>query len=106
MKIAMLDLIEQRRDRILELCRQYGVARLELFGSAATGRFNPRSSDLDFMVEFQPGSPLGPFRQYFDFLADLKSALGREVDLVEACAMKNPYFIKSANQTKVLLYAA
>jgi hypothetical protein len=82
------------------------VARLEVFGSAASGRFDPSASDLDFLVEFLPDSPMGPFHQYFDFLAELRDLLGREVDLVEAGAIKNPYFIRSVNQSRELLYAA
>jgi hypothetical protein len=106
MRWRVIDLIEQHRDGIADLCRRYGVARLELFGSAVNGEFRPASSDLDFLVEFQPESDLGPFGQYFDFLAELQSLFGREVDLVEASAMKNRYFIQSVNQSKVLLYAA
>jgi predicted nucleotidyltransferase len=102
----MIALLEQHRAALAELCRRYCVARLELFGSAATERFDPASSDLDFLVEFQPGYPQGPFRQYFDFLLDLQRLFGRKVDLVEAGAMKNPYFIQSANRNKVPLYAA
>jgi predicted nucleotidyltransferase len=99
-------LLEQHRARLDELCRQYRVARLDLFGSAATGGFDPATSDLDFLVEFHPDAPMGPFRQYIDFLLELKRLFGREVDLVETAAMKNPYFIRSANRNKIPLYAA
>jgi len=37
------------------LCRRYGVRKLELFGSATDGAFDPRTSDLDFLVDFDPG---------------------------------------------------
>ena len=30
-----------------ELCERYGVERLELFGSAARGKYDPAHSDLD-----------------------------------------------------------
>lgn len=102
----MTSLLEQNRGALHELCRHYCVARLEVFGSAVTGSFDPTRSDLDFLVEFQPDSPMGPFHQYFDFLAELKALFGREVDLVEAPAMKNPYFARSVNATRELLYAA
>ncbi len=102
----MISLLEQHREDIEALCRRYCVARLEVFGSAAVGPFDPSSSDLDFLVEFQTDSPMGPFHQYFDLLAELKNLLGREVDLVETSAMKNPYFIRSVNQSRELLYAA
>lgn len=102
----MIDLLIQHQDRIAELCRRYRVARLEVFGSAAGGEFDELRSDLDFIVDFQEGFPDGPFRQYFDFLAALKSLLKREVDLVETQAIRNPYFARAVNKTRRVLYAA
>ena len=46
----MVSAIAQYRDELEELCRRYHVRRLELFGSAASGEFNPEHSDLDFLV--------------------------------------------------------
>src|SRR4051794_32889922 len=43
--------------RVAALCRRFNVRRLDLFGSAATGRFDPGHSDLDLLVEFEPMSP-------------------------------------------------
>jgi len=88
------------------LCRRYRVARLDVFGSAAEGDFDETRSDLDFLVDFQDGYQDPPFGRYFDFLAALKSLLGREVDLVETRAIKNPYFAQAVNKTRKLLYAA
>ena len=48
----MIDLIAEHRAEIADLCRQYGVLRLDLFGSAATGAFNEETSDLDFVATF------------------------------------------------------
>ena len=48
----MIRELVQRRGQIEHLCRQYGVQRLEAFGSAATGAFRAGQSDLDFLVEF------------------------------------------------------
>jgi predicted nucleotidyltransferase len=42
--------IEERMNDLRALCKEFGVARLELFGSAATGAFDPLLSDLDFLV--------------------------------------------------------
>lgn len=41
----MITLIEDNKDAIVKLCKQYGVRRLALFGSAATGAFDPATSD-------------------------------------------------------------
>ncbi len=49
--------ISDNKDKLAELCRRYGVARLEVFGSAGRGTdFDPDSSDVDFLVEFDLGS--------------------------------------------------
>ena len=102
----MIDLLHQHQEHLAELCRRYRVAQLEVFGSAAVGTFDEQRSDLDFLVDFQEGFPDGPFHQYFDFLAALKSLFGREVDLVETQAIRNPYFAQSVSKTRRALYAA
>lgn len=44
--------VAERAAELTRLCQRYGVRRLDLFGSAATGRFRADDSDLDFVVEF------------------------------------------------------
>ena len=48
----MIALIAEKKDRIAEHCRRLNVKRLEVFGSAARGDFDPEKSDIDFLVEF------------------------------------------------------
>ena len=48
----MIPVIEQRKDAVAALCRRFGVLRLDLFGSGATGAFREADSDLDFVVVF------------------------------------------------------
>ncbi len=103
----MISLVESRIASLQQLCRQYGVGRLELFGSAATGTFDPARSDLDFLVEFLPGQELGPWlRHYFEFQAELARLFGRPVDLVLSAAVRNHYFRKELDRTRTVLYAA
>ncbi|MEK7358183.1 MAG: nucleotidyltransferase domain-containing protein, partial [Bdellovibrionota bacterium] len=79
----MFTATERERTAISELCTRYGVARLELFGSAAEDRFDAERSDLDFLVEFMPDHELGPWlRHYFDLKEGLEDLFGRSVDLV------------------------
>lgn len=85
---------------------RFGVRRLDLFGSAAVGPFDPAHSDLDFLVEFDAAPRLTPFEQYFGFKESLERLFGRAVDLVMAGAPQNPYFLKSLNESRRLLYAA
>ena len=103
----MIALIQQKRAPLADLCHRYHVSRLEVFGSAADGTFDPQRSDIDFLVEFLPDQYLGPWlAHYFDFQAALEKLLGRKVDLVMPSAMKNPYFIREVNRTRSPLYAA
>lgn len=103
----MNPLVEQHLDAIRALCREFGVARLELFGSAATSAFDPDRSDVDFIVEYPPDYEFGLWlTRYFELQERLESLLGRPVDLVMAGAMRKPRFIEAANETRRLLYAA
>lgn len=86
--------ILRHKDAIAELCRRFGVTRLEVFGSAARGEdFDPARSDVDLLVEFGPG-----VKRSFELLFSLQDAaatvFGRKVDLVEREAIldsTNPY---------------
>jgi predicted nucleotidyltransferase len=51
--------IDAKREEIQDLCRRYQVRRLELFGSAVSDRFDPETSDRDFLVEFERVPPSG-----------------------------------------------
>lgn len=102
----MIPEIQQHRQQIAALCREYGVLRLELFGSAAAGGYRPDSSDLDFLVEFDSQSSSGYADRYFGLLESLQDLFGRPVDLVVGSAIKNPYFRQSVDSDKALLYAA
>lgn len=82
------------------------MRRLELFGSAATGEFPRETSDLDFLVEFEPPLGCGYADRYFGLLEALEALFGRPVDLVVASAIKNPYFLEAIAKTRVVLYAA
>ena len=102
----MNSIIDRQQDEVAEICRRFDVARLEVFGSAVTGEFDEQRSDLDFLVEF--GSALtGPrFDAFFGLQRALAELFGRSIDLVEAGAPRNPYFIRRMNETRRLVYAA
>jgi uncharacterized protein len=102
----MLTLIEEHKPTIDRLCRRYSVNRLELFGSAATGEFDPAKSDLDFLVEFLPLSPTEEADAYFGLLHELEDVFSRKVDLVVAEAIRNPFFQRAVDSERTLLYAA
>ncbi len=99
-------LIEEKRDDLIRLCAKYRVLRLELFGSAFTSRFDPRTSDLDFLVEFLPLQPGKYADAYFGLLEALRELFQRNVDLVMTSAIRNRYFLESINRSRTVLYAA
>ena len=101
----MATIIDPQLAEVSALCRRYGVRKLELFGSATTGAFDPQTSDFDFLIDMDPeGDSL--FHRYFDLKEALEARFGREVDLVMVGALENPYFIESINKTRQTVYAA
>ena len=92
-------------EAIQHACRQYGVERLRVFGSVLTARFDPRTSDVDFLVTFQPGRE-NVFHDYFDLKFELERIIGRSVDLVMERSLKNPFVRASAFETAQDVYAA
>ncbi len=102
----MIALVDGQSEQLEALCRKHGVRILEVFGSAADGTFIPESSDLDFLVEFFPLNPGEHYDAYFGLMEGLESLFGRRVDLVESGAMRNPYFIKSVNESRRPVYEA
>lgn len=49
----MVDVLQDKREAIAELCAQYGVVRRDVFGSALRDDFRPGESDVDLLVEFR-----------------------------------------------------
>jgi predicted nucleotidyltransferase len=70
--------IRRKRKDILRLAKRYGVTEMRIFGSVARGEDIP-ASDIDFLVEMEPG------RSLFDLgglLMDLENLLGFKVDVL------------------------
>ena len=83
-----------------ELCRQYGISYLGLFGSYARGEATPES-DVDFLVKFKKESrPKGLFG-YADVGNKFADLLGKEIDLVETRLVREEFkpFIYSSLKT-------
>ena len=102
----MNEIICKHQRELEELCRRFHVKTLELFGSAAAGTFDPEQSDLDFLVNFLPRRPGTFAKSYFGLLFALRDLFERDVDLVETPAITNPYFLKSINKQRKVIYAA
>lgn len=94
------------RAAIAAICQRYHIRRLEVVGSAARGDdFNPDTSDADFLVEYAADAQPG-LHTYFGAKAELEQLLGREVDLIEPNAVRNPCVLASLHRHREAIYAA
>lgn len=67
--------IEIDRERIAEFCRMHHIRKLAFFGSVLRDGFDP-DSDVDVLVEFEPGYPVG-FIKLAGIERELSELLGR-----------------------------
>lgn len=67
-------------DKIIALCKKYKVAKLWVFGSILTPRFND-NSDIDFLVDFDENNIelLDYADNYFNFIHEIESVMGRKL---------------------------
>ncbi len=94
--------LEHHREVIAKICRELGVKRLDLVGSAARSDFRPERSDIDVLVEFEGVERL--FDRYFDLKFRLEEELGTQVDVIEGRAVRNPYVRKTLDRDRVPIY--
>jgi uncharacterized protein len=83
---TLADILSVLRRERHRLFANYGLKSLAVFGSATRDDFRPES-DVDILVEFEPGADF----DYFDLQRDLQGIVQREVDLVMRTAVKPHY---------------
>jgi hypothetical protein len=101
----MTNVIDQHREEVAALCRRAGARRLDVFGSAVRDDFDPVTSDLDFLVEFDDLPPKAYADAYFMLKERLEQLFGRPVDLVTAASVDNPYFRQRIDAERKPVYA-
>lgn len=89
---------------IAALCDRYGVAHLELFGSATREDFDPRASDYDFLVELDTHVPGSRAKRWLELADAMEQLLGRPVDLVNPRTIRNRYLLQAVNSSRTVLY--
>ncbi len=102
--ISKIPIIGARYAQLTQLCEQYRVEKLYVFGSVITERFNPLTSDIDLIVELQPMSPLERGNAILKMWDDLELLLERKVDLLTDQPIKNIIFKRVVERTKQLIY--
>jgi predicted nucleotidyltransferase len=100
---AMIALITDNQAAIAALCREFGIRKLEVFGSAASGRFDPESSDVDLIVDLG-GYERGVAKRFMRFARALETLLGRTVDVITDEQIRNPYFRQAVDEQRVTIY--
>ena len=98
-----MNLIERNINTLIKLCKQHKVKELYIFGSILTPGFN-ETSDIDFLVQFDNVDILDYFDNYMDLKEKLEKLLGRQIDLLENQAIRNPIFRKILDRDKKLVY--
>ena len=102
-----MKIIEMNIDKIIALCKKYKVAKLWVFGSILTPRFNDES-DVDFLVDFdeQKIDLLDYADNFFNFIHEIEAIVGRKVDMVVNKSIRNRFFRAAVDETRKLLWSA
>ena len=101
--IFVMNIAPQQQAQIADICRRYGVRRMQMFGSAAQGQ-EQLGSDVDLLVEFMPDQYPTGFA-----LVDMQDELstvfdGRAIDLAFPSVLNNPFRRKAIEPQLRLLY--
>jgi predicted nucleotidyltransferase len=91
-------------DAIADFCRRWKVTELALFGSVLRDDFRP-DSDVDVLVSFEPEARWD-LLDLADMRRDLEEIFGRDVDIVEREALRNPFRRYSILKSAKTIYAA
>jgi predicted nucleotidyltransferase len=78
------ELLEKKREEILEIAAKHGACNVRVFGSVARGEADPQS-DIDLLVEFETGRSL---LDHAGLWLELQEALGCKVDVVSDRGIK------------------
>lgn len=92
------------QDRIAAFCDAWQIEEFSLFGSVLRQDFGV-DSDVDVLVAFRPGAPWS----LWDLLImreELAAMFGREVDMVEKKALRNPFRRHEILSTRQIIHAA
>ncbi len=91
-------------DRIEEFCRRWKIREFSLFGSVLREDFGPQS-DVDVLVSFEPEAEWDLFH-LVEMRDELMALFGRDVDLVEKEALRNPFRRRSILDNHEVIYHA
>ena len=94
----------EKLPKVIDILKKYKIIRAYAFGSVCSDRFND-NSDIDLLIAFQENlDPLYRGQSIWDMEDELKLTLNRDIDLLTETQLKNPFFIKELNVTKIQIY--
>lgn len=99
--------IDEIKEKIYPIAKEYNVPRIYLFGSYARGEEN-ENSDIDLVFEPKGSKATGILKK-FDFKDELERALNKEVDLIRTDEFEDPlpYLERMTNyyfNERILIY--
>jgi len=94
--------IDERK--IAEFCTRWRIREFSLFGSVLREDFRP-DRDVDVLVTFHPDARWSLF-DFVEMPEELKALFGRDVDLVEAEGLRNPFRRRSILRSKEVIHVA
>ncbi len=97
-------MLQISHDKITEFCRRWSITELALFGSVLREDFGP-DSDVDVLVSFADNAHWSLF-DLVEMTEKLEAIFGREVDLVEKRALRNPFRRHAILPGREIVYAA
>lgn len=89
---------------ITAFCHKWRVTEFALFGSVLRDDFRP-DSDIDVLLTFESGAPWHLWH-FVDMKDELEALFGREVDIVEKKAIRNPIRREDILNSYQVVYAA
>ena len=89
-------------NQVVEARREYGIRRLEVFGSSV--RSPAAARDVDLLVDFGDRPVKGFSSAFFGFKEKLEQVFGKPVDIITGDSLGNPYFRQSVEASKQLVY--
>ncbi|TKB71748.1 MAG: DNA polymerase subunit beta [Nitrospira sp.] len=84
--MSIRELLQSKREKILQIAARHGARRVRVFGSVARGTAR-RGSDIDFLVEMEDGRSL---LDHAALILDLERLLKRSVDVASERGLRRP----------------
>jgi predicted nucleotidyltransferase len=94
---------EKNIEQIKQICKEFRVKNFSAVGSVLTDNFSS-DSDIDFVVDFEENDPVKYTDLYFQLKDKLEHILKRQIDLIEERGIKNSFFRKEIDESKVVIY--